>query len=529
VIAMGSIEVENNRYVYDPLYGIIYLPRLIWEVISCPELQRLREVRLCNINSLCLTGGANINRYEHSIGTCYLAMECLRNWPPLNPLTDEERKRFLLAALLHDIVNGPFGHSFEYVESKVGYDPEKAFRHVVLGDTEQSYKYRLATLEPIFFGLQKELVMKLDNEDLEAIGKIIAGRGRLGSLINGTMDLDNIDNVFRLAYHIGIVKSGTVPLNLARSLYVEKERIIINEEAVPLIGEWFEVRKKLYSFLLLNPEEFSAKCMLNEAIELARLKGGLTFRWHDTDYDLLTKLSRMALIRLEERGYLFQLDESFEDGLYRGTVSEELRMVFQQNGFTLSSLARVEPSEKGWKIVDIEKGKTRIYPLEKTTERLNAYVSVIRGVEISRIIKNLVKGDLYGCIGIFETTRIECLTIFDDPLIRREMENGISEIVGRLLGGRFRSASIGLHLIKDINKTERLVQIETERGERVSVGQSSRRLLIGAFFRNPQLNLHHLEIRSKSINEIRKHIMKYLAARLDDPAVAEVEIYGEAK
>ena len=38
-----------------------------------PEVQRLREVRLCNINSLCITGSANTNRYEHSVGTAFLA------------------------------------------------------------------------------------------------------------------------------------------------------------------------------------------------------------------------------------------------------------------------------------------------------------------------------------------------------------------------------------------------------------------------------------------------------------------------
>ena len=86
---------KEERYIYDALYGAINLPDFIWDIISCPELQRLREVRLCNINSLCLTGGANINRYEHAIGTCYLAKVCLDNWPPLNPITKDVFNNFL--------------------------------------------------------------------------------------------------------------------------------------------------------------------------------------------------------------------------------------------------------------------------------------------------------------------------------------------------------------------------------------------------------------------------------------------------
>ena len=60
-------------YILDPLYGKIEFSQLIYKCMLSPEVQRLREVRLCNINSLCITGSANINRFEHSVGTAYLA------------------------------------------------------------------------------------------------------------------------------------------------------------------------------------------------------------------------------------------------------------------------------------------------------------------------------------------------------------------------------------------------------------------------------------------------------------------------
>ena len=144
---------KHKRYIYDALYGAIDLvfDPVIWKAISTPELQRLREVRLCNINSLCLTGGANVNRFEHSIGTCYLAQECLKAWPLFNPLSKTEEKLFLLAALLHDSANAAFGHSLEYIESSSGFNPERDFAHALQGTDSSGYKYRLATLEPIFF------------------------------------------------------------------------------------------------------------------------------------------------------------------------------------------------------------------------------------------------------------------------------------------------------------------------------------------------------------------------------------------
>lgn len=281
---------NKTRYIYDALYGPIYLPDFIWDIITSPELQRLREVRLCNINSLSLTGGANINRYEHALGTFFLANECLNARPVLNPISETEQESLLLAALLHDIASSAFGHSVEYIESMHGFDHEKAFEYVALGKKGDNYSYKLSTLEPIFFGLPRELMKKIPAENLELIGKIIAGNNRLGKLLNNCMDLDNIDNVFRMGYHIGIVKSGEIPLKLARSLYLQGDELILRKEATPYVKEWYRVRRNLYLLLLLNPEEFSGKCMLTEAIELSKTIKNASFTWHDVDFELLEKL-----------------------------------------------------------------------------------------------------------------------------------------------------------------------------------------------------------------------------------------------
>jgi len=164
---------KDKKYIYDPLYGVIYLPDFIWNVITTPELQRLREVRLCNINSLCLVGGANINRYEHSIGTFFLARECLNSWPLFNPITKKEYELFLLAALLHDITSAGFGHLVEYIESRDGFEHEKAFEYIVLNKKGSNYNYKSVTLEPIFFGMGRELSSRITEEDLKIIGEFI--------------------------------------------------------------------------------------------------------------------------------------------------------------------------------------------------------------------------------------------------------------------------------------------------------------------------------------------------------------------
>lgn len=437
-------KISNNRvYICDALYGTYYLPDFIWDIIPSAELQRLREVRLCNINSFCLTGGSNINRYEHAIGTCHLALECLESWPLLNPVDIRELKRFILAALLHDIASAAFGHSVEYVESQVGFDHEEAFTHVVIGQVGGPYQYKSTTLEPIFFGMPRSISSRVLVEDLKAIGEIIAGKGRFGPLINSTMDLDNIDNVFRLAYHIGITRSGETPLRLAKSIWVADGELIIKKESLNLVEEWHAVRKRLYELLLLNPQEFAAKCMLTEAIEIAKSKVPYPFNWYDVDFRLFQELSNIS-------------------------------------------------------------------------------------AESSTIISRLMKGDLYGCIGIFSSGKIQNQAALADRTRRKQLEDNLNSLIRSKFAARFKSAMIALHLIVDVNKTQRQVRIRTDEGKVAQIGNRSEQLLIGAFFKNLRLSMYEIEnIPDATMNSIRQEISTSLGTVLDTSDIQEIKLYGE--
>src|ERR1039457_3655880 len=99
--------------IFVALYGVLPSPEYVWATALSTEFQRIKEVRMWNIKALCLTGGANINRYEHCLGVAHLALECIGRWP-LRP-ADDEARIVVLAALLHDIGTTAFGHSVQYV------------------------------------------------------------------------------------------------------------------------------------------------------------------------------------------------------------------------------------------------------------------------------------------------------------------------------------------------------------------------------------------------------------------------------
>jgi len=234
-----------------------------------PEIQRLREVRLCNINSLCITGSSNVSRFEHSIGTAFLALMNVESSSQrhLN-ICKKDKKIFVISALLHDVANGPFGHSYEYIKAKQGFVPEKGLIDVLSfegsGINKVTHKF-----SPIYFGKLKTLNNILDDYQKSEISKIISGKHYLSSMISSSIDLDNIDNVFRMAYHMGLSFNKEAPIKLAQYMYISTERgIVFKREAETYLNEWFEVRKRVYKFLLLNPQEFAGKYMLTEAMDI---------------------------------------------------------------------------------------------------------------------------------------------------------------------------------------------------------------------------------------------------------------------
>lgn len=465
----------KGRYIYDTLYGPISFPDYIWNIFTCPELQRLREIRLCNINSLCLPGGANINRFEHAIGTCYLAQQCIKEWPALNPLFENEQKNLMTASLFHDTYSGPFGHSLEYLED---FDHEKGHMDVDKDKSESGFRWKNATLESIYFGLSNDLVKRVSQSDYIEIGKIVEGEGRLGKLLNSTMDLDNIDNVYRLAYHIGLVNSGSDPLKLAKSLWIDEGNLTIKKESVPLIYKWHEVRKNLYKLLLLNPEEFSAKCMLTDAIELSKRSFLHPFNWFDTDYSLI---NNMANIKIRK-------DQIQKDGL-----------------------SNIET--------------------------------------IQRISQRLMTGDLYGCAGIYSSSRYE----YYKQLLHYESKLELEELINEKLKDskevshlmklgqkisitesnqklplQVRRPLVSIHPIFDVNKTERQIEIHVENGDIVTVGNRVDRLLIGIFFKNVNLNIYKTDSMSKNIKKkIDDDIKEVLIEVLGDRNVISLPQHGE--
>ena len=379
----------------DPLYGTRELPGAVWDAALTTEVQRLREVRMCNINSLTLLGAASVNRFEHSIGTALLAQESVNaNQADFDP---RESELLVLAGLLHDVGTAGFGHSVEYVLKSEGFAHEDLLS-ISLPAHEAGFAYQSLDFEPLYFGQRRSLLNVLGRSDLEAVASMVRGDGRLGPLINGRMDLDNVDNVYRLAYHMGLAREVKPALTIARSLWPTDDGIVLRADAIEAVVDWYETRRKLYHHLLLNIEDFSAKCMLEVALRRERQVGAQEFVWNDVDFATMTALHSVP-------------------------------------------------------------GET------------------------SSIAARLMVGDLFGCIGIYQVPLTS-----SQALIGAEgsMEEHLqSELVRRT---SHTSLQISVHIIWDVQKTEREIQVKLDNGSLKTIGRDVSRVLIGVFARNRSLN-----------------------------------------
>ena len=114
---MSLLEINDNKetLIFDNIHAYIEVDSIAKSIIDTPEFQRLRRI---------LQGGvlhyvfptANHSRFEHSIGTYYLAKKLINNLktnqPELN-ITDDIVKIVSVAALCHDLGHMMYSHMFD--------------------------------------------------------------------------------------------------------------------------------------------------------------------------------------------------------------------------------------------------------------------------------------------------------------------------------------------------------------------------------------------------------------------------------
>ena len=298
---------SQTLQVIDALYGEVRFPASIADLIRRPIVQRLRHVRLSNIDSLDMPGIAGISRYEHALGTAYLSTRvgfaaALNEWDFIS---------LQAAALIHDSAITPFGHLVEEALQYVGSDFNHEAKWALLCSDPTSVKELGGIDTQIYLGRASglnEWATKIFGGNgprlLDIIVNTIQGQGRFGPTIAGALDLDNLDNLTRIAFHMGLRPNTNLPLALAEKMArVDDEgKVCFEDTAVSEGKDWIEMRQAVYERLMPAPVDFCGKLMLLFATVEALRSGvlGQTACWRLTDFEFLHHLRTCNVANVRE-------------------------------------------------------------------------------------------------------------------------------------------------------------------------------------------------------------------------------------
>jgi HD superfamily phosphohydrolase len=164
------------KFIRDSVHGNLKVDELEVKLIDTPQIQRLRRIKQLGFTYL-VYPGANHTRFEHSIGTMNLASKLVDHLG-----LDQHQKSLLrVSAVLHDSGHGPFSHVSEGV----------------MPNSHEELTYQLLKNSQLGDILREVFRLK-------EILDIIAGKGSLGQIISGELDVDRMDYLLRDSYYTGV-------------------------------------------------------------------------------------------------------------------------------------------------------------------------------------------------------------------------------------------------------------------------------------------------------------------------------------
>jgi len=100
-------------------------------------------------------------------------------------------------------------------------------------------------------------------EALADLEEAIRGEGRFGTLICSDVDVDNLDNVVRVAHHMGLDVDRRLPVRVVREITSVADDVpVFSAAGIQHLEEWLAVRHQVYSRLMPSRADFSAKAMV---------------------------------------------------------------------------------------------------------------------------------------------------------------------------------------------------------------------------------------------------------------------------
>ncbi|XP_059152295.1 deoxynucleoside triphosphate triphosphohydrolase SAMHD1-like [Physella acuta] len=291
IVSFKDIDLKVYN---DPVHGHIQTNKVCQLIVDTPQFQRLRFLRQLGMGYFVFPGAAH-NRFEHSLGTCYLAgifVRTLRSNQPFLGITERDILCVEIAALCHDLGHGILSHFYDqhfmrkYKEECIETREERSvmmfeyllssnnlYREDGSGILSTTYKFRDKDIE---FIKEQILGKKKYNDN----GKwALTGRGKekeylyeiVSNKRNG-IDVDKFDCIARDCHHLGIKNNFDYfrYMKFARVIEVDGQmQICSREKELNNLYNMFYTRYTLYKLAYQHKVKIAIEAMVNKALEIA--------------------------------------------------------------------------------------------------------------------------------------------------------------------------------------------------------------------------------------------------------------------
>jgi uncharacterized protein len=241
--------LNKKKIINDPLYGFIHVKsELIFDIISHPSFQRLRNIKQLGLTDLIYPGAVH-TRFQHALGALHLMGRVLDNLRFKGvEISDKEYEAAQLAVLLHDIGHGPFSHALEDC--------------LLPGVKHESISYLLMSSLNEEFDSALDLTLRIFRNSYS--------RRFFHQLVSSQLDIDRLDYLNRDCFFSG-VQEGTIGVDrIILMLQVHEDQLVVEEKGIYSIENFLNARRLMYWQVYLHKTTVSAERMLVNLIRRAQ-------------------------------------------------------------------------------------------------------------------------------------------------------------------------------------------------------------------------------------------------------------------
>jgi hypothetical protein len=259
-------------YYLDPLYGQLDISKNEISLYQTEALARLRDVSLSAVPPFTWPAGNVASRFEHSVGVAFLAKKLCKKEDFKDYAED-----LYFASLFHDVGSPPFSHITEVFQREITGKNHEEFVEEVLTDPDLKAK------------------IKQNGGSPKTIIEMITGEKQPWSdLINGSIDLDNLDNTLRWGLGAGVFTNKLYePEEILNAFIISEGKLALRMDYQVNIQKW-ELARRLAYELVYSDLNLAPGSMLFRALQFAYENG-------EIDNDFFYRTDSQAFYLLENK------------------------------------------------------------------------------------------------------------------------------------------------------------------------------------------------------------------------------------